>query len=806
MQIRIAAVYFAGLIGILSFLGGCFRRDSSLSSPVSRASAAPPSRPVARGTASLPLRHNPGTKPDLAARAPRPVYSWNNVKIVGGGYITGVYFHPSKKNLMYARTDIGEAYRWGPGDSQWVPLLDFTGRDNWWQSGVEAIGLDPTNPNKLYLAVGEYTNDWAGNGAMLISNDRGATFTTVPLRFKNGSNNDGRNTGERIAVDPNLPSTIYFGTRVAGLQISTDSGASWTQAVGLPATTTPNGNGVIAVLPLASSGVKGSATPVVYAIVAGQGAGIDSQAIYVTQDGGTAKSAWQAVAGQPSFATFSAPLSPLQARIGPDNSLYILYGDQPGPATMHSSQLWKFVPSSNWASGRWTEMALPNRNLSINSTNGYGGIAVDPRHPGRLLLSTLDQYWPTGDVIYLSTDDGATWRDVSSTRRDIYSVSPSLAMHDSSRSPYLAFGGPIDKVSTGNWPTALAIDPFNPAHAIYGTGQTVWTTTDLTNAEPSASSKGVVHWTVGAEGIEETAVLGLWAPPSGNTLLLSSLGDIYGFAHRDLSISPPHMFSHPAATPTSMDFEQNMPTIVVRVTDGGHGITPIGVISDDGGLTWTAFPTTPSGSKGGGTISIAPDGSSMVWATEDTGFVWYSKNLGQTWSASTGLAAQAQVTSDRVNPGVFYGFANGTLAMSTDGGATFTVIQSGLPSKGILTVLPDAQGDIWLAGQKGGLYANTGTAAKPVLTRVAGIDDAYHLGFGKAATGSTKPTLYLDGQIAGAWGLYRSTDGGFTWTQINDSAHQWGGLTSVCGDMRTFGTVYLGTESGRGIIWGRSAN
>ena len=767
------------------------------------------------GTQTLSVTFTPADTADynavtdsvpLTVNGSGPVYTWSNVRIVGGGYITGLYFHPTQQNLMYARTDVGGAYRWGLNDNRWVPLLDFTAKANWWQSGVEAIGLDPTNPDKLYIAVGEYTNSWDGNGAMLISNDQGNTFATVPLSFKNGSNETGRGTGERIAVDPNSPGTIYFGTRVAGLEISTNSGVAWAQATRLP-TSTANGNGVIAVFPIASSGSPGSASPVIYAITAGTGMGTDPQAIYVTVNGGAATSTWEPLAGQPSFASSSTPLAPLQAKLGPDGAIYILYGDQPGPNTMTANQLWRFMPASNWISGTWTQLALPNQGLTINGSNGYGGIAVDPSHPGHLLLSTLDQYWSTGDVVYRSTDDGATWRDVSSVKTNSNSASPSLATHDASLSPYLAFGGATSSVSTGNWPTAMAIDPSNADHAIYGTGETVWTTSNLTSADPSASSTGVVHWTVGADGIEETAVLGLWAPPSGNTILLSALGDLSGFAHQNLAVSPPQqMFTNPTATPTSMDFEQNTPTTVVRATDGTSGVTPVGAISTDAGLTWTAFPSMPPGSKGGGAITIAPDGSSIVWATEDTSSVWYSANLGQTWAASAGIGAQAQVASDRVKAGVFYGFSNGTLTMSTDGGATFSVIQSGLPQGGILNVLPDAQGDLWLAGQQSGLYSNSGTKTLPALTAVAGIQDAYHLGFGKATAGAVRLTLYMDGQIAGSWGLYRSTDGGTTWLQINDPAHQWGGITVVCGDMRTFGTVYLGTEESRGIIWGTSAN
>ena len=770
----------------------------------------------AAGTATLTATFTPTDNKDyntvttqvsLTVTGPPPAYAWSNVKIVGGGYVTGVYFHPKQQNLMYARTDVGGVYRWGPNDTQWVPLLDFTTRANWWQMGVEAVGLDPTDPTKLYVAVGMYANEnWDGNGAMLVSSDQGNTFTTVALPFKNGSNDTGRNTGERIAVDANLPSTVYFGTRLAGLQISTDSGAHWSSSTGLPVTSTANGNGVVAVLPIKSSGSSGSASPAVYAAIGGTGVGTDPAGLYVTTNGGATTSTWTAVTGQPFFTTATTPLAPLQAQVGPNGALYILYGDQPGPANMSQSQLWKFVPSSTWTSGTWTQIVLPNQELTINNTNAYGGLALDPVHPGVLLLSTLDQYFPTGDVVYRSNNDGVNWRDVSSVPNPSSptSASPNLATHDATLSPWLAFGGAASAVSTGNWPTAMAIDPFNADHAIYGTGQTIWATTNLTTADPSATSTNVVNWTVGANGIEETVVNGLWAPPTGYTVLLSSLGDISGFAHHDLTVSPPQqMFASPRATPSSMDFEQSTPTTVVRVNASA---TPFGTISTDGGMNWTAFASNPAGTTmGGGNIAIAPDGSSIVWAPVDTSSVWVSKDGGATWIASTGIAAQAQVVSDRVKAGVFYGLAGTTLTISTDGGATFSTVQTGLPAGSILTVLSDAQGDLWLSGQTFGLFNNTGTAAAPKLTAVAGVADAYHLGFGMPANGGAVPTLFLDGQIGTTPGIYRSIDGGATWLQINDAAHQYGQLNGLCGDMRTFGTVYLAT-AGRGIIWGTTSN
>ncbi|KAI1011927.1 hypothetical protein LB503_004722 [Fusarium chuoi] len=86
---------------------------------------------------------------------------WQNVRFGGGGgFVPGIEFHPTAKGVAYARTDIGGLYRLNADDS-WTPLTDGTGVDATWSRwGIDALALDPSNPNKVLTAAGLYTNSW----------------------------------------------------------------------------------------------------------------------------------------------------------------------------------------------------------------------------------------------------------------------------------------------------------------------------------------------------------------------------------------------------------------------------------------------------------------------------------------------------------------------------------------------------------------------------------------------------------------------------------------------------------------------
>src|SRR6266540_5238531 len=185
--------------------------------------------------ATLVYRSSVASDPALAQTT--ETYTWRNVAIGGGGgFVPGIVFNTTEQNLIYARTDIGGAYRWNQSTGRWIPLLDWVGFTNWGWNGGVSLATGPVDPNRVYVAAGMYTNSWdPNNGAILRSSDKGATWQASQLPFKLGGNMPGRGMGERLAVDPNKNSILYLGAPSGkGLWRSTDSGVTWAQVTNFP--------------------------------------------------------------------------------------------------------------------------------------------------------------------------------------------------------------------------------------------------------------------------------------------------------------------------------------------------------------------------------------------------------------------------------------------------------------------------------------------------------------------------------------------------------------------------------------------
>ncbi|WP_329125172.1 cellulose binding domain-containing protein [Streptomyces sp. NBC_01465] len=731
----------------------------------------------------------------LAAEA---ATTWKNVQIYGGGFIPGIIFSQTRQNLLYARTDIGGAYRWDTATGSWIPLLDWVGNDHWGWNGVVSMAIDESAPDKVYAAAGMYTNSWdPGNGAVLRSADLGATWQATQLPFKLGGNMPGRGMGERLAVDPNDGRVLYLGTPSGnGLWRSTDAGVTWAKVTAFP------NPGTYRADPSDTSGYNNDLQGVVWVTFdkTTGSAGVKSRHIYVgvadkdntvyrSTDGGTT---WAALVGAPTgYIAHKGVLDHVNGR------LYLATSDTGGPYDGGKGDVWKY----DIAATTWTRIS-PVPSTSADAYYGYSGLSVDRKNPNTLMVVTQMSWWPD-IIVFRSTDAGATWTRIwdfgGSSRTFRYT-------QDISEVPWLTFGSnpaPPEVTPKLGWMTeSLEIDPFDSNRVLYGTGATIYASTNLTNWDKGTqfTIKPMV------KGLEETSVLDLVSPPSGSASLLSALGDIGGFRHTDLTKVPALMFTSPnLSSTTSIDFAELTPSVMARVGNVDKSNNPQvnrAGFSSDGGATWWQASSEPAGVTGGGTVAVAADGSAVLWSPQGAA-VQRTTTTGSSWSAVGSLPQGALVRADRAKATVFYAWSAGAFYASTDGGATFArTSASGLPSdKAGFKPVPGKQGEIWLTGT-GGLWHSTDGGAS--FTKLAGVTSGVNLGYGKAAPGRTNVAVYLAGTVGGVSGVFASDDAAATWRRVNDDLHQWGNMgEAVTGDPRVYGRVYVGTN-GRGIVYADS--
>lgn len=775
-------------------------------------------------------------------------YTYHHASIPGGGFVTGFCFHPKESGILYTRTDIGGAYRYEFSTGSWISLIDHVTAISKWESYPLSIALDPQHPDWLYIAAGDLKNNF-----LCRSKNRGEHFEYFPIPAGIHGNAPGRGTGERLAVDPCNPSILYFGSQTEGLLISEDYGETWTGISVKPADgraetdmafvwldPRSERNGRCQTIVVSTSGKENS-----------PGDNRRAESLYISRDAGLS---FSILPGQPSAgdygnypgfvgqrATFSGKylfitMSAIErARIGwssyaCDNGgnnrgcviRYELFED----GTIGSYQL--VTPDLTFMGGN---------NAPISEITGFGGICADVNHPGYLICTT--QCFVRPDAVLISLDYGEHWTPI------LYDLK--IGKIDFSEVSYMK-PEYNNNGSLIHWLSDIQIDPFHSDRTVFNTGTGIFMTENLMDC---LSGKPIL-WRPCCKGVEETVHLNVYSPPGGDVKLIDIVGDLGGFAFRNLNEQAENSFADESnnryITCLNADYSDFNPEHVAVTARGNWtGLTTGGLIwSTDQCRTFQRLPdpihitnridklieAIRRPNTNSGWTAISSDNNTLVWCVGEKfklpmEAVVYTQDLGKTWSRSLVYDAENQlieagsatmkVMSDRVDPEVFYGFGDDSaMYISSDRAVTFRQIPipdhlprcflGGIDGYNIAEIRAESgrAGVVWIAFGEGGLWRITFKKEKisAVFEQISKAGDKiFRQGMGMPAPDSKFHTIYVNGIIDGSYGFYRSLDEGKSWQRINHEKQMYGDIRGITGDPRCFGRFYIASGS-RGVLWG----
>lgn len=705
----------------------------------------------------------------------RATYQWSRMKIGGGGWVVGMSANPAEKDLLYARTDVAGAYRWEPRSASWKQLVtaaslpaEYVGYGKY--AGVDSLVGAPSDPNVAYMVFGSQPYDLA-QGQVFRSADRGDTWTATGFRktgVKVEPNGEGRQDGERLAVDPANSQVVYFASIQDGLWLTEDGGAAWHKVGAIPAGKPPHGVTTVVfdraggTLKAASDGTERTKAAYV---------SVEEGGVFRTGDAGAT---WQKISDNAAGDSGR----PRDAAVGADGTYYIVYDGENGA----TGAVWKYAPKTGWAD-------LTPKGKEGGKDKSYWAIAADPFDPQHVVAMIH------GGKVFDSTDGGATWSF------HLFQL----------KSPNIAWLGTQENwfLSTGQ----MVFDPFDRGKLWYAEGFGMWWTRDLTPAE--------IVWNAASEGIEEVCGNDVIAPPGGKPV--GAMWDVGVFRFGDVDTYTAQRSQPGFMSAWALDWCPADPNFLVAVFRSHLDFVPHAKssgFSTDGGRTWTRFPAVEKKAIPAeldyGVIAVsasntdhivwAPSGSKLPYATSDRGATWKQATFGGPRETGHGsyCTSLKPLCADRVEPDTFYYYTpQDGLFRSTDGGAVFAKIGCPLPNRwnAILKSTPGHARDLWFAAGNGaGLWHSVDGGA--TWTQAPGIDEAFNVGLGKGAT-ADYPALYVAGQVKGRAGIYRSTDRGATWDPICDyPLGIFDAIDALDADKDVFGQVYV-CFSGSGFAYGK---
>jgi photosystem II stability/assembly factor-like uncharacterized protein len=657
---------------------------------------------------------------------------WVDANPGAGGAFVAIGAGPT--GIILCGSDLGGAYRSLDRGQSWDAIGSSRGLD---AAHVSAVGFDPADARIVYLG-----SEWG----VFRSGDGGDHFQLVsPASYI-----------AAVVPAPSNPSIVYapyhpgYASTQSGLYKSIDRGLTWTDV----ATNLPDGLRITRLV------VHPTDPGILYLV-----SGTD---LFITN---ALPSAWKSTDGGATWTRIGGSLG----------NIWDLSQDPSVPQTLYVT-VYTGVPRSSWSGSVW------------KSTDGGATWTQKGTHTGCVRVKrdqpqtiwTIDPDRDSGDPesgCWISTDGGDTW-----ARRS------AMTGWDSGwQSLDWAYGG-----SGYGMAKVLGQDLSDPNVLFWTHWQFVFGSFDgggrfenLFTRQVSPGcwiSRGIENVAVTAVAISETDPsqmftgyfdIGLWRSLDGGASWQSCNASAFTGAwngHGGCSASIVPDPARAGVVFATMGEEAQLAT-VVKSTSGGAAS---GWTAANGGL--------PSGFVYGLSLDRTSPSTQRTLFVTSGGDVYRSTNDGATW-ASVLAGSSCRVTAvDRFDGRLVYAGGEGGLWRSTAGGTAGSWTQVG-PSvfsgtnpdgleqvkwEGIHAITPDpiVPGRVYVAahGAGRGIYRSNDQGASWISLRAG----SYFRGVAVDPTNAsvlyaTSSKAYkAGGSPAGSDGVLRSTDGGQTWTSLND--------------------------------------
>ncbi|MCD6161240.1 MAG: T9SS type A sorting domain-containing protein [candidate division Zixibacteria bacterium] len=611
-----------------------------------------------------------------------------------GGRITGMAAHPDRPGLIYTGAALGGVFKSEDAGNSWACISDDVP-----SLSVGDIAIDPNDPDVLYFGTGEANSSgdsYAGTG-IYSTNNGGLSWEFLGLP-------ESRHIG-RIAIDPTNTDRIFVAAMGAlfntnperGIYRTTNAGESWQQVLYVSDST-----GAIDVV------INPIDPNIIYAAMWERIRGPEDRRV-----GGLNSGIWRSTDGGDNWDRLTNGLpapSPNNGRIGlalsPSNPdiIYASYVNHPG----HLMGFWRSTDGGD----SWQSRLVSPGTGEFSPFGWYfGQIWVHPTNSNIVYFGDVD--------MWKSVDGGAHWSDISGSMHvDMHALyqdpnNPNYMINGNDGGVFISQNGGNAWYKVYDLPItqfyAITIDKLNP-YRLYGGTQD--------NSTPRTLGGDLDDWDVIFYGD------GFYTNIDFNNSNIIYAEAQYGYLGKSTNLGNNwNMITY------GIDYNErtnwNTPVVMSQLNSQVlyYGAQRV-YMTTNGGDYWNAISPDLTGGPGGGnllfgtitTISPSPLSSDIIWAGTDDSRVWVTNNNGGSWNMVSDELPQrwcTRVTADVFDSAAAYvtfsGYKLGELMphifKTTDYGSTWSDISGNLEGVPVNDILPDPERPGWLyIGTDFGMY------------------------------------------------------------------------------------------------------